>query len=361
MDADMAVDGRAADWVAREDRGPLTPPEVLERDTWLDADPRHFGAYARAHALFRRMDRARGLGGAFDPAHHRRYAAPSALDRIPGERVEAHTPAPGSRIPGFARGVRIGALAASLMACVWFLATLLPAPAGTTVHRTAMGEVLRLPLTDGSAVTLNSASEIRVEYSASRRHISLLRGEALFDVARDVRRPFVVAADGMEVVAVGTSFSVRQEPGEPLQVTVREGVVEVVDPRSRQEAVRVAANFAVSVRHGARVRLQPLGADQVDRKLSWRQGMLAFDGDTLGEAAATFARYNQTRILIDDPRVAERRVVGLYSATDPAGFAQAVAAALDLRLETSRDGVHLRHLDTADAPAEKFPARLSDQ
>src|SRR5690606_23248529 len=114
--------------------------------------------------------------------------------------------------------LRWAALAASLVACAWLMATWLPGPAGPAMHRTALGEVLRLPLADGSAVTLNSASEIRVDFSASHRQIDLLRGEALFDVARDVRRPFVVAADGVEVVAVGTSFSVHREPGQPLQV-----------------------------------------------------------------------------------------------------------------------------------------------
>lgn len=346
MDANMAIDQHAAGWVAREDRGPLTPQETAERDTWLDADARHFGAYARAHALFRRMDRAKGLGDGFDPDH---YIAAATRSTSPRPR------------PTTGRRMRWVALAASLVACTWLIATLLPQPSGPAVHRTALGEVLRLPLADGSAVTLNSASEVRVEYSPSHRRISLLKGEALFDVAKDGHRPFVVAADGVDVVAVGTSFSVRQELGEPLQVTVREGVVEVVDLGSTQEAVRVAANFAASVRRGAGVHVQPLGAERIDRKLSWRQGMLAFDGDTLGEAAATFARYNQTRILIDDPRVAERRVVGLYSATDPAGFAEAVAAALNLRLETTRAGLHLRHLDYGEAPAAKVPTPVSEQ
>lgn len=346
MGANMAIDQLAAGWVAHEDRGPLTSQETAERDAWLDADPRHFGAYARAHALFRRMDRARGLGEDFDPARYRLAMAGTSTRPV------------ATRFRG---RIRWAALAASFAACAWLITTLLPQSSSAAIHRTAMGEVLRLPLADGSSVTLNSASEIRVEYNAAHRQISLLRGEALFDVAKDVRRPFVVAADGVEVVAVGTSFSVHRELGQPLQVTVREGVVQVVAPGGKQEPVRVAANFSASARPGAGVSVQPLDAQQVDRKLAWRQGMLAFDGDTLGQAAATFARYNQTRILIDDPRVAERRVVGLYSATDPAGFAQAVATALDLRLETTRDGVHLRHLDSRQPPVEKVTRQTSEQ
>lgn len=72
--------------------------------------------------------------------------------------------------------------------------------------------------------------------------------------------------------------------------------------------------------------------------------MLAFEGDTLAQAAAQFARYSHVRILIDDPEVAQKRVAGLYSATDPDGFATAVAASLGLRMERSERGIHLHKL-----------------
>src|SRR3546814_11476154 len=70
--------------------------------------------------------------------------------------------------------------------------------------------------------------------------------------------------------------------------------------------------------------------------------MLSFSGATLEEAAAQFARYSELRIIIDDPLVAQKRVVGLYSATDPEGFAHAVALTLGLRAERAPGGIRLR-------------------
>lgn len=320
------IEEQAAAWVAREDRGPLQAEEVRLRDAWLARDARHFGAYARARAVFARLGRARALGRGFDPA---RFVA-TPVRRAPARR----------RAPWFAA-------AAALVACAWLGFRAAPPSAPTDRYATRIGEVLRLPLQDGSAVTLNSDSALRVRFDGARRQIDLLRGEALFDVAKDPRRPFVVSAGEARVVAVGTSFAVQRGADESLQVLVREGVVEVADVQP--QPVRLSANHKASARRGLGIAVEPLPADELGRRLAWRDGMISFDGDTLAQAAAEFARYSRMRILIDDPAVAERRVVGLYSATDPAGFARAVADSMGLRAEPAPGAIYLRRTPD-DAP-----------
>jgi len=312
------IEQSAADWVAREDHGLLDAAEARRRDAWLAEDVRHLGAYARAHAVFTRLDRAGALGSGYDP---RRFAT-VAPRRARSSRRWLWWP-----------GV------AATLACVWLGLHALP-EAESPRHATRIGEVLRLPLQDGSAVTLNSDSELRVHFDGTRRRIELLRGEALFDVAKDPRRPFEVEAGAGRVVAVGTSFTVQRGADQSLQVLVREGVVEVADVQP--QAVRLTANHRASARRGLGVAVTPVPADELGRRLAWRDGMISFDGDTLAQAAAEFARYSQTRILIDDPSVAARRVVGLYSATDPAGFAHAVADSMGLRAEPAPGGIYLR-------------------
>jgi transmembrane sensor len=243
------------------------------------------------------------------------------------------------------RGRWLAALAACVVAAATGMLALQQAvpdhgAPGSGHHLTRIGEVLRLPLADGSAVTLNSGSEVVVEFSPARRQVQLLRGEALFDVAKDRHRPFVVMAAGAEVRAVGTSFSVRRRQDDAVKVVVREGTVDVeADQRVPQ---RVTANMLAMVSPTRAVQVQPLPARRVQQLLVWREGMIAFDGDTLAQAAAEFARYNDMRILIDDPAVARRTVVGLYSANDPEGFARSVALSMGLQIEHTRGGIHLR-------------------
>jgi len=309
------IDAIAAGWVAREDRAPLAEQEQARLQAWLEEDRRHLGAYARARAVFVHFDRARALGVQSGPA----AGGPAA--RRPRRKTMLW--------------------AAGMAACLCVVATLQLLGAGH--HATATGEVLRVPLSDGSAVTLNSNSEIDVDFDDGIRRVRLLRGEALFDVAKDSSRPFVVDADSTRVTAVGTSFTVDRVSGREVKVLVREGVVELADSTlPRRQPVRLAANMLATAVPTRKIEVQPLRVPDVERRLAWRDGMLSFSGATLEEAAKQFARYSELRIIIDDPLVARKRVVGLYSATDPEGFAHAVALSLDLRAERGPEGIRLR-------------------
>ena len=321
--AKPGADAVAAGWVAREDRGPLDAGEREALAAWLRADARHFGAYARARAVF---------------AQTRRVASAAAAG--PGA-------ATGPAVAPNRRGGRARlAAAAAIAALAWLLHGHAPVgglPAGIA-YRTGLGEVLRMPLADGSVVTLDSRSEVRVAYTAGRRDVRLLRGEALFDVAHDRARPFVVHSGDATVTAVGTSFAVAAPVGEggAVRVLVREGRVDVAPAGRASRVARLEANQAAAARADAAVRVERLAPESVRDRLAWREGMLAFQGDTLAEAADRFGRYSRVRIVIDDPGLARRRVAGLYSANDPAGFARSVALSLGVVAERRGEAIHLR-------------------
>jgi transmembrane sensor len=309
------IDDVAAEWVARGDRAPLTPQEAEALQAWLEGDVRRLGAYAKARAVLAHFDRAKALGPGYAP--ERFGAAPPA--RMPLRRT---------LLLGGGAAIAAGAM-------VMFLG------AGQRV-RTRRGEVRLAPLADGSQMTLNTASTVQVHFTATRRHVSLIEGEALFDVAKDPKRPFVVEAGGVQVRAVGTSFSVRRRPARSVEVVVREGVVEVSGQALTPAApTRLAANDRALVTEGGPIRAVALAPAQVAQGLAWREGMIDLEGVSLGEAASEFGRYSDTQILIDDPAVAQMTITGLFSANNPAGFARAAAISLGLRAETDPDGVHL--------------------
>ena len=337
------IDLQAAQWVACEDRGPLPADQRRQRDAWLAADRRHFGAYARAHAVYARTARARALaGGALATA------VVASLPAAAPAPVSMARPRPRRALPRW-----VGGLAATLM-----LAALgLHGWGGAdSQYATRKGQILRVPLADGSAITLDSASQVRVHYSDKARKVELVRGEALFDVAKDPGRPFVVTAEQTQVTAVGTSFAVslseRRTNG--VEVLVREGIVDVADIQGKVAPTRLAANARALASRAHGIRIEPVPSDDLAQQLAWREGMLAFNGDTLSTAAAQFRRYSDTPIVIDDPAVGSRRIVGLYSASDPLGFASSVALSLGLVVEHKGAAVHLR------APAG-VPARATSQ
>jgi transmembrane sensor len=319
----QVIDAKAADWAARVDRGPLSAPEQSALDAWLAGDSRRLGAYAKARAVFAHVQRARALGPGFDAAD---FAEPPPARAVPS--------APSRRRVLWLGG---GAAAAAVVAVGGGLRL------RGDRFQTRLGEVRLVPLADGSSITLNTASRVAVAFSRTERRVRLIEGEALFEVAKDPARPFLVEAGDTQVRAIGTSFTVRCLADSPVQVLVRQGVVEVKHglAPAAAPAVRVAANTrAVASADGA-VAASSMAPSQVTRELVWREGLLAFEDVTLEQAAAEFARYSDTRIVIDDPAVARETVTGLFSSNNPSGFAKAVASTLDLRAEAAPGQVRL--------------------
>jgi transmembrane sensor len=315
------IDAEAADWAARIDRGPFSPLEEQSFQAWLHEDVRAMGAFGRMQALALSTERARALGSDFDPA--------------------AFVPVPSRYTPSRRTLLQAGGAIA---------ATLLFGVAGTWEvlrHRgrfsTGKGETKVVALKDGSVVTLNTASEIVVNFSQALRSVELVRGEALFDVAKNRARPFVVAAGDTSVRVVGTSFSVSRFDAAPIQVLVREGIVEVFKPNAGSVVpVRISANtLAVAPPDDADIAARSIPSAQVHRAMAWQAGEIAFEGETLAQAATEFSRYSDTRIVIDDPVLAREEIAGLFKATDPVGFAQTIALSLNAHARIGEGEVRL--------------------
>ncbi|WP_275228997.1 FecR family protein [Novosphingobium album (ex Liu et al. 2023)] len=315
-----AIDQEAANWAALSDRG-LSDEERVRLDQWLAGDMRRIGALARAQAIWFHAERAGALGS---------------------EVLEADR---ARRLPVLSRRAALigsAALAASLAAVV-----LIPRlTRDATPMTSALGEIRRISLEDGSVMTLDADTRVTVAYTAQARRVTLLSGQAYFEVAHDKARPFYVNARDLVVRAVGTAFSVRVFDGLPVLVLVSEGKVSVSrlsQPRAAAPLL-VESNYSVNlldadkwtpptpVRHDE---------DEIGRALSWREGMLSFEGETLGEVVSRFDRYGRNRIVIDDPKLAEERITGLFAANDPKGFATAIAVSLGAQVRAGQDEIHL--------------------
>jgi transmembrane sensor len=193
-------------------------------------------------------------------------------------------------------------------------------------------------LTDGSQVTLNANSRLVVQFDEGARKITLKRGEALFDVAKDRSRPFVVVAGDRKVIALGTSFEVRREEpaGSTFAVTLVEGHV-AIEPISSPDALPNASGNGVTLLNpGERLRFagatnESLDSPSIERVTAWRHGQLIFDNTSLGEAAAEFNRYSTRKLTIDGTAVQSLRVGGVFKISDPYSFAQSMAGTYHLR------------------------------
>lgn len=218
------------------------------------------------------------------------------------------------------------------------------------VATSAPVELKRRILEDGTTVELNHGAVVTAVFSATERRAVLVSGEALFAVAKDPSRPFIVRAGGVEVRAVGTAFSVRLDPG-AIEVLVTEGRVavartEAVAPGAapgtppaaaelRPPASEVPAGHRaiVSRAAGAAPQIIPVSSQAIARQLNWQPQLLDFSSAPLGVAVAEFNRRNRVQFFLADPSLAELPVIASIRSDNIDGFARFLDAAPNLRIE----------------------------
>jgi len=336
-----SIEEQAARWAIRATAGPLNPEAQRALDAWLTADPRHRGAYVRARARWADLDRLAALHGPARAAHEEPTAQAAAENLIAERDRES---AGVSRRQLLAAGVAAITVAGGGLS--WLLLR-----ADSVRYVSGIGEVRRIALEDGSMLVLNTATEVTAQFSQQQRNIRLIRGEALFDVAHDKLRPFVVVANGTAVRAVGTEFAVRMESTQ-VDVIVTEGVVEVANlppgmdtatsPDPVIEARRVSAHEKIVVAGARPPQISVIAAAAADRQLAWREGMVSFDGESLRTAVAEINRHNRRQIVIEDPALASKPIVGVFRATDLEGFSAAAAEALKAKAVADGDIIRLQ-------------------
>jgi transmembrane sensor len=294
------IELEAARWAIRLRAGPLDRQEQAEFEAWCARSSRHQGALARARAGSAYVDRIAALAG----------KRPVQADQSSGPRHWA-----------WRWLVAAGTTAFVLVAITgWFGWRYRDRTYVTTV-----GEMRQVELPDGSNLVLNTASQAVVRYRRARREVELLKGEVLLEVVHDVTRPFLVQAAQLTATVTGTAFSVRRQ-GTQVEVLVTQGSVEIthVNASGDEAPKHVGMNQRLVTQSGS-VNVETINPQKAERLLSWRTGMVAFDGEPLSEAIAEINRYNHQQIVLDDPRLAARPIVGIFRATDVNTFVAAVA------------------------------------
>lgn len=231
------------------------------------------------------------------------------------------------------------------------------------LYTTQIGEQRIEQLPDGSSVQLNTASHVEIDFSTGLRKVRLLKGEAHFKVAHDKNRPFEVFAGNGMVRAVGTAFSVYLD-NQKVEVTVTEGQVEVetsidssAQPSQPSSQPTERPTQKAQLRAGQNIRfnhsaepIQTLKDDEVARKLSWRDGMLVFSGESLQHVVQQVSRYTTQTIVITDPSISDMRIGGYFKA----GETQAMFDALEssFGVQVSRIDNNIVHLSRAPAASQ---------
>ena len=383
--ARTALSNEAAEWFVRlrDDRLGMRYRERNVR--WLKQSPTHIAELLRIQQVYKVLRAANLENRAPGSTHQdgsnvidltsKRLSVNAELDeseQVPSETFQSEPmPSAPSRARTWFQGWKVAAAVACLSVS-FLLGFMVKVALLDRSIETDLGEWRSVALADGTQLRVGPDSKLRVAFGDDHRTISLIRGEAMFDVAKDPARPFYVQSEMIGVLAVGTEFRVSSYGGKDV-VAVTEGSVAVY--RDGREAVRgtvltapakvAEATGGVALTAGEQVSVTPASRSKpvakekvnVDYETAWADGWLVYEDKTVAEVASEFNRRNRVKIVVTEPTLLRRRLAFFRgSATDPESFVAALATYSDIKIV--REGPNELRVELSPAVSDASDAEI---
>jgi transmembrane sensor len=302
------IDNRAADFLQRRRLLRWNSMDQAELDAWLSEATSHRVAFLRLEASVARVERAVEL-------------CPPRLDRSRG-RPSIHL-----AIPFLATAASLGLIAALGFAAQRFLKSPLP----EHTYSTEVGGRALLSFADNTQIELNTDTVVRYRMTTAERIVWLDRGEAWFRVTHDASRPFNVIVGNRRVTDLGTEFLVRSDPGR-FEVALLKGRAQLSTGADRPQLASLTAGDEV-VATSTSTSFTTKTSEQLADELGWQHGVLKLRNAKLSDAIRELNRYNQTKLVINDPVVAGTLIGGDFRTNSVDGFLQSAQLVLKLRVD----------------------------
>lgn len=311
----------AASWDARLRAADCTAEERMAFNVWCRESPENQAEYDRLRSL---LSDVRTAGNAPEIRALREWAIEST------ESHPRHSPT--SKTPvWFALAAAISAVAVGIWITGQSPDTSQVITSPVAKFATAVGERSTASLDDGSVATLNTNTQLALEYSDHERRVILIQGQALFDVAKDRDRPFVVIAGEQRIVAVGTVFDVRINQDD-VNVVLVEGVVVVSGDRGTSSAgsgpppVRMKAGQRLTISAAATAAPAIIEETDTERATMWKEGRVFFENVALADAVEEMNRYSSVKIVFEGESIQGIGVNGMFRTGHPANFVSTLEA-----------------------------------
>lgn len=328
-------------WIARLNSDLCKNHDRQQFSAWLQQSPAHRQAFDQQLDLFQQLGALDGLS--FNERRTTQRREPATIpvngiaeDRRGGDR-RGQPPNASPRQPAWRL---LTSWAPFVCAAVVVMAFFWPTSQNTNRlhYSTGAGEVRTLQLSDGSRVQLNTRSALSVDFSEGQRQLTLTRGEAYFDVAKDPQRPFIVHLGDTSVTAVGTAFNIyRQEHNSQVHLT--EGVISVAAAKV-SEAKEITA--------GQRFELSAAGISKLTRdsvQPDWLDGNLDFNNTPLSTAIGELNRHLRQPVQLEMTREQQLQPLsGHFTTGEAEATLRAIALSLNLTLERNNGQLTLRAL-----------------
>lgn len=304
------IDARAIEFIQRRRFQRWSDADQRDLDAWLDESTLNRVAFLR---LERRAERIERLADLRSP----RRSVTVALPRF-------HFPF---------RGI-IATAVVSLIVVLSFVARQHFLKPVDHIYSTDIGGHATLRFADQTEIELNTDTVIRYRMTTTERTVWLERGEAYFRVAHNASNPFTVIAGKHKITDLGTEFLVRRNMGveNRLEVALVKGSAELSsEGMHAQAAVLTPGDEAIAT--PTTISFSHKTAQQLADEMSWRLGVLAFHDTRLADVVAAFNRYNDTKLVVVDPSIADMKFSAEVPANDYEDFLHLAETVQHLRVD----------------------------
>lgn len=325
------IEAAAADWLAYFDRmGVLDSDPGLtdlsdrepEFQTWLNSNLKHRIAFLQLLSTWQRTERLQVLEPGTD------------ITSIIGKSGSQGKAAWVAGLTALAAAVTVTVLSPFMS---WFQTT----PAGEVeIYFSQLGQTREITLSDGSILTLNTNSRVDIEFEEGIRNVRLVRGEVLFDVARDEARPFRIDTPSGDIEVLGTVFAAELR-SDSLEVAVIEGHVALMPESGEDDRRQEMTAGMIGYANQADVISESVGLREVEDRLLWRSGRIRFRNIALSDVAAEFNRYSPIQLEVQGPDVAKMRIGGTFAVDNMDGFLRLAESGLGLKVTRAGDRIEI--------------------
>ena len=314
-----AIVAEASAWFIEFRAGDVDGDARVRFIEWLRRSPEHIHAYLEISGVWAELPSSDRHGRIDIEALIARARDEADVITLSPDRAPPAA-APSPRAPHRLRHrPRLAAFAAAAVVLLAVAAVLLLRGANVSgTYTTGIGEQRTVQLSDGSTVELNARSTIQVHLTEQQRDLTLVEGQALFRVAKDKLRPFVVRAGDAQVRAVGTEFDIYKKQLATV-VTVVEGRVETYDGADNSGSAAIVLSAGEQLTVLPHIMTKPTRTDTAVAT-AWVQKRLIFEETPLSDVAEEFNRYNRRPLTINDGDLEKLKISGVYSSTDPASL-----------------------------------------
>lgn len=323
----------AASWFVQLQRRPHDAELRSAFEDWLAADPRHAAEWAQVNSSWDRLDALKDDPQILAAREAMRAELAQAQRRRPQMRWAA-----GIAAIVVAGGATLGIGSWRQMQEQPAEMAVATATQALAIYKTPVGGQQTVTLRDGSKVTLSTDTEVQLTEWGERRGLAVTKGEAFFEVAKNPERPFVVAAAGRTVTALGTAFNVRVDPDQ-WSVGLVEGKIRVAQAATSVDLL--PGRNLTQIGDAA----WTIEARDPTELASWREGRLVFENRSLGSIVEEMNRYSPRKVRIADAALAAKPLSGRFKSGDVAGFVATLEAyGMARGVETSPTTIELQPL-----------------